>query len=313
MEIKRQAAFEGGNKMLKGALHCHTTRSDGDLSPEDTMALHKEHGYDFMAITDHRRYNRISYLPESGITVIPAMEYDAGICDGGEGGFRCFHTVVMGYDNDENGIAHEERFESGKVKDQFEFQKYLDDFHAKNNITFYCHPEWSSTPARLFDKMKGQFAMEVWNSGCVIENDMDKDAPYWDEILGQGVKIFGVATDDGHKAHQHCCGWVMVNAENSVTAILNALQEGRFYSSTGAVIKDFYVKDDEVFVECDPCKRVCFKADRHPTRVIDSKNGELMTAVSMKLHDDWDYIRVEIFDENGKCAWSNPIFISENK
>ena len=35
--------------------------------------------------------------------------------------------------------------------------------------------------------------------------------------------IYGVATDDGHSMEQHCNGWVMVNAENNVDAILEAL------------------------------------------------------------------------------------------
>lgn len=32
--MKRQQAFtENGKKFLKGGLHCHTTRSDGKLTP----------------------------------------------------------------------------------------------------------------------------------------------------------------------------------------------------------------------------------------------------------------------------------------
>ena len=83
---------------------------------------------------------------------------------------------------------------AGTAKDQFEYQVHLDDIHAKKNLTIYCHPEWSSTPARYFEKMQGNFAMEIWNSGCAIEDDMDIDAAYWDELLGQGIRIFGVAT-----------------------------------------------------------------------------------------------------------------------
>lgn len=33
-KIIRQAAFEPCEKMLKGGLHCHTTRSDGSGTPE---------------------------------------------------------------------------------------------------------------------------------------------------------------------------------------------------------------------------------------------------------------------------------------
>ena len=55
--MKRQAAFIDAKKHLKGALHCHTTRSDGQGDPADVIRLHKENDYDFMALTDHRYYN----------------------------------------------------------------------------------------------------------------------------------------------------------------------------------------------------------------------------------------------------------------
>ena len=44
--------------MLKGGLHCHTTRSDGRGTPEEVIRLHAAKGYDFLALTDHRIYNR---------------------------------------------------------------------------------------------------------------------------------------------------------------------------------------------------------------------------------------------------------------
>ncbi len=226
----RQQAFIGAGKMLKGGLHCHTTRSDGALSPEDTIRLHAKNGYDFLAITDHRNYNFTNFAPDAGLTIIPGMEFDGDLpCDIG---FRCFHTVCIGPEKaDGNGYEQDQRFESAAPRDQFEYQPYLDRIHAKKNLTIHCHPQWSGTSAKYFEQLKGNFAMEVWNSGCALNIDMDTDAAYWDELLGQGIKIFGVATDDGHGAQTHCKGWVMVNAENSVSAILKALEEGKFYSS----------------------------------------------------------------------------------
>lgn len=35
--LNRQAAFINPGKMLKGALHCHTTRSDGAGTPEEVI------------------------------------------------------------------------------------------------------------------------------------------------------------------------------------------------------------------------------------------------------------------------------------
>ena len=310
--IIRQTAFEqNAPKMLKGALHCHTTRSDGKGDPADVIRLHKENNYDFMALTDHRRYNRINYAEDVDITIIPGMEFDNTFVR--ENGFRCFHTVCIGPNDETKGFAHEERFESGKAADQFEYQPYLDWIHENGNMTIYCHPEWSSTPARYFEKQQGNFAMEFWNTGCAYEDDMDTNAAYWDEILGQGIRIYGVATDDGHPMYQHCKGWVMVNSENDVNSILTALKEGKFYSSCGPVIKDFYVEDGVAHVECEPAARIQFICDQHPTRQFPAplEQDHLITSVEIDLKDSYQYIRACVIDEQGRRAWTNPIFLKD--
>ncbi|MBP8132008.1 MAG: hypothetical protein KA184_20705 [Candidatus Hydrogenedentes bacterium] len=38
---------------LKGALHAHTTCSDGQLTPEEALRAYHELGFDFVALTDH--------------------------------------------------------------------------------------------------------------------------------------------------------------------------------------------------------------------------------------------------------------------
>ncbi len=309
----RQQAFENSGKMLKGGLHCHTTRSDGKCTPEEVIRLHHEHGYDFLAITDHRNYNYTNFAPDVPLTIIPGMEYDNTFVRGH--GFRCFHTVCIGpAKEDGNGYEQDQRLESGKAKDQYEYQAYLDDIHANGNLTIYCHPQWSSTPASYFCEMKGNFAMEIWNSGCVINCDMDSDAAYWDELLGQGKMIYGVATDDGHALHHHCNGWVMVNAENNIRAILDALNDGKFYSSCGPEIYDFYVEDNMAIVECSAAVKVRFQSDMHPTRCVRSADGTLTHAEFSLLNKagelHYDYIRAVVTDSEGKKAWTNPIFLN---
>ena len=323
--MKQQQAFINASKWLKGGLHCHTTRSDGRGTPEEVIRLHKEHGYDFLALTDHRYYNYENFAPECDITIIPGMEYDGGgfptITDNDgtltptfdSTGFRCFHTVCIGPEK-ENGNAYEQnqKFDSARVKSQEEYQPYLDQLHADGQMTVYCHPEWSSTPARYFSKLKGNFAMEIWNSGCVIDNDMDKDAAYWDELLGQGIRIFGVATDDGHPIYHHCKGWVMVNAENNVNSILNALENGAFYSSTGPEIFDFYI-DDEGYAHvkcstCVKCRFICGSMRPLVQRGTDNGNAFIEMGSRDPVPDYFPYLRVEVTDIGGRVAWSNPIF-----
>ena len=304
----RQAAFTGTGRLLKGGLHCHTTRSDGQGTPEEVMRLHAQNGYDFLAITDHRKYNFTNFAPDTGMVVIPGMEIDANIPD--FTGVHCYHTVVLGLPKEMgNPYEQDQLFASRLVDTQEQFQEMLDMHHAAGQMTMYCHPEWSNTPAREFDRLKGNFAMEIWNSGCVIDNGLDTDAAYWDELLMQGQKLYGCATDDGHPMYHHCKGWVRVNAEKNVPAILEALKNGAFYASTGPEIYDFYVKDGVVAVDCSPCATIDFRNGQFPCPRLHSEEGGLTHhEFTVNPKWDWRYIRAVVTDAKGRKAWTNPIF-----
>ena len=42
-----------GPRWFKGNLHTHTLNSDGDSAPEEVVRWYREHGYDFLVLTDH--------------------------------------------------------------------------------------------------------------------------------------------------------------------------------------------------------------------------------------------------------------------
>ena len=62
---------------LKCNFHCHTTCSDGRLSPKDVMAAYRALDYDVLAITDHREVTRpaADEIP-AGLMLIPGTEFD---------------------------------------------------------------------------------------------------------------------------------------------------------------------------------------------------------------------------------------------
>lgn len=305
----RQAAFAAPHPMLKGALHCHTTRSDGRGTPEEVILKHAQAGYAFMAITDHRIYNYKNFASQVDMLIVPGMEIDRELAGCFMG--RCYHTVSIGPSQaDGNGFEQDERFEGGTVTGQQQFQEVLDQLHARGNLTLYCHPEWSNTPARLFDQLRGNFAMEIWNTGCAMENEMDTNAAYWDELLMQGQRVFGVATDDGHPMEQHCRGWVMVNAQRQLSDILRALKEGAFYSSCGPELYDFAIEDGRARVRCSPCRSIHFLSGSHPTHVVRAQHG-LITEAEFDVPTSNRYLRASVTDEAGLRAWTNPIFLDE--
>ena len=262
-----------------------------------------------MALTDHRRYNYENFAPETNMTIIPGMEMDAGITTGDA---LCFHTVVLGPAKaDGNPFEQDQRFESGRVRNQFEYQATLDWLHESNQLTTMCHPEWSCTPVRMYEHLHGNFALELWNTGCAWGDHLDRDnQQQWDDLLVNGMKIYGIAVDDGHAMDQHCNGWVCVNAENNIASILAALKEGAFYASCGPQIFDFYVEDNKAVVECSPCATAQLRVGVHPTSVVRNPDG-LVTRAEMKLNPSDPYVRATVVDANGNRAWSNPIFLKK--
>jgi len=62
-------------KFAKGVLHCHTTESDGNLSPEELIKKYREEGFDFVAVTDHRDKPEPHCYPDiDGILVLEGCE-----------------------------------------------------------------------------------------------------------------------------------------------------------------------------------------------------------------------------------------------
>jgi len=59
--------------MYRGNLHTHTTNSDGRFSPEENVAWHTQHGYDFLTITEPQPGHPFSNRMGPGL-IIPGVE-----------------------------------------------------------------------------------------------------------------------------------------------------------------------------------------------------------------------------------------------
>ncbi len=303
----RQAVFERDGLFLKGGLHCHTTSSDGEGDPADVIRIHYEQGYHFLALTDHHKSTPKNYA-DVPMTILSGIERDMGMPGWTKDLPHCVHIVGVGDPDAPEGPEHDEIIPRyGNFEDASAAQGMIDEMHRWGLKTIYCHPEWSGTTYADFRSLQGNFGMELWNTGCVFDNDQDTDnGHYWDEALIEGRKLWGVAVDDGHSMHHHCLGWVMVKAENSAPAILQALEDGAFYASCGPEIHDFYVEDGTACLTCSEAVSVHFHTLRAPLR---STLGENITHVETRLHDGIRYVRAEVVDARGRKAWTNPIFL----
>ena len=46
---------------FKGNIHTHTTNSDGDETPENVVKWYRQHGYDFLVLSDHNHLTLFNY------------------------------------------------------------------------------------------------------------------------------------------------------------------------------------------------------------------------------------------------------------
>lgn len=69
----KKSLFPDGGVWLKGNIHSHSTVSDGMFSPRELAELYRDHGYAFLAMTDHNVLVSHSELPEDQIILLTAL------------------------------------------------------------------------------------------------------------------------------------------------------------------------------------------------------------------------------------------------
>lgn len=316
--MKNIYPLKGEGKWFKGNLHCHSTNSDGRLSPEEVVKIYKEKGYAFLAFSEHELFTDLKEFNEENFIIIPAIE--RGIYD--EETKKCHH--IHGIQGNKEMIEkaavpmeNKERTEIPKWDGQAGAQKIIDELIDRGNLVMLNHPRWSLTELEDFKELEGYFAMEIFNYGCEQENKTGLSTIYWDSILMRGKKVWGIATDDNHNKNKYgeasidfdsFGGWINVKAESlDKENIINALIEGRFYSSSGPEIYDFGIVDGEVYVECSDVKAIYFLTGDKRGYSRRNINGKDINRATYKLTGDEKYVRVECEDRYGKTAWSNPI------
>ena len=57
-----QAPQSPAKRWFKGNLHTHTLNSDGDSTPHEVTTWYREHGYNFLVLTDHNHLTDITGL-----------------------------------------------------------------------------------------------------------------------------------------------------------------------------------------------------------------------------------------------------------
>ncbi len=185
------AALAGGGMPLRGALHVHTTCSDGALTAAEVVAVYAGLGFDFVALTDHDHLLR----PGCQERQLANLETDLIVLRGVE------LTVF------EKGYLHVNRI----VGD-------------RETLHVFNHPAELDLPLeRVVERVAAVArrlpldAVEITSKGF-----------YTPQFDVPAIPYPRVASDDAHTALGCGRAWVDVDCAREPDSILRAIRAGRF-------------------------------------------------------------------------------------
>ena len=300
-----KATLNRTGSFYRGNLHCHTTCSDGELTPEQTVERYRSAGYDFLAIADHNRWGARQDLSEEGFLLLGGVEVDT-VFEGG------VHHIV--------GIGKTDTFPDKTVIPQdvrrnVHPQVMIDYLNAKGCMAIYAHPFWSYCDCALLASLQGLTGMEIINYSCEQEWKSGISEIYFDYLWRVGSPMWCVGADDAHgHVPDYLGGSITVKAESlTESAVLDAIKTGSFYASytpdnvPGPQLLDFYVDEGIAYVQCSPCRSIHLIASRTEYKPVHGTKDQPVDSHCWKLPEKADSVKCVLTGFNGSIAWSQPI------
>ncbi len=280
---------------FKGNTHIHSIASDGEMSIPEIAELYSTAQYDFIFCTDHWVSSDVAKTWNPPLLLLDGIELD-----GRDNTGAFFHVVCLGKTN---GITQEEGFESAMQKAR-----------EQNAILVLAHPHWSGNS--LEDANRWDFdGVELYNHVCRWLNGKSDGLTHWDAMLKKNPDTLGFSVDDAHLKPGHPGwngGWIIVNAsELSKEAIFSAIKHGNFYSSCGPEFKSITFDSKFLHIESTPVQFIRLVGPAYCGWRVGSFDGQLLTQASVEIPMDWTHIYIELEDKEGKRAWSNTLFVTD--
>jgi hypothetical protein len=301
------------SRWFKGNTHTHTLNSDGDSTPDEVVRWYREHGYQFLVLTDHNFLTDVDSL-----NALMGADQRFLVIRGEEVTDR-FDTKplhINGLD-----VASLVPAQGGSsVVDVL--QRNVDAIRRERGIPHINHPNfgWAVSTDELA-AVKNTRLFEVFNGHPQVNNFGGGGVPgleeMWDAILTRGHVLYGLAVDDAHAFKQPGNpdvpgpgrGWVFVRAPRlEARAIVEALEQGDFYASTGVEL-DQYERTSEHL-------SVVVKATNYSKYRIQfiGSGGRILLEVaaskaSYSIRGGEGYVRARVVESNGRMAWMQPVMV----
>lgn len=297
--------FSPEGRFYKGNLHAHTTLSDGRVSPEACIELFKQHGYDFLSITDHRKW--FPGYEDEEILVVPGTEFDRNMLKGRPE--YAYHITGVGLPRPLTQT------------NETSPQEIVDMIKAEGALCTLAHPSWSMMTFEMCAELKHYDAIEIYNTVSDVYSGRGYSDLYVDMLASAGIYKLITAVDDCHfydldpergfVNRDACVGYIMVQAEERTwPALYRAIMAGRFFASQGPSITRLAYDREGVLVETSDAAVIRFMSNELYDRFRSTypEKGEPAVRRAYYRWGSYDrYVRIEVSDAVGRKAWSNLI------
>ncbi len=302
-------------RWFKGNTHTHTLNSDGDSTPDEVVRWYREHGYQFVVLTDHNFLTSVE-----GLNALHGADQKFLVVRGEELTDRADSKPIH-----INGleIAREIPAQGGQSVVEV-IQRNVDAIRAANGVPSINHPNfgWAITADQLA-RIKNDKLFEIFNGHPRVNNAGGGGVPgleeVWDTILSRGLVLYGLAVDDAHYFKQPGNpdvpgpgrGWVYVRAARlEPRALVDALERGDFYASTGVVLNDVRSDSRTMTVSVKPDEWSKYRIQ------FIGKNGRLLReaaepSATYQFTGTEGYVRARVVESNGRQAWIQPVVVAQ--
>ncbi len=300
----------------KGNTHTHTLNSDGDSTPDDVVRWYREHGYQFLVLTDHNFQTRVE-----GLNALHGADEKFLVVKGEEvtstAGGKPIH--VNGLDANRRIGAQSGAADSTALD---VLQRSVDAIRSASGVPHINHPNfgWALTTEDL-RRVRNYKLFEIFNGHPEVNNVGGGGVPgleeIWDRLLSAGQLVYGIAVDDAHVFKKPGDptvsgpgrGWVVVRAAQlEPRALLEAMERGDFYASTGVVLDSLEVTSTSMSIAV---KRA--PSSKYRIQFV-GRDGRVLSEVpdasaTYAFTGSEGYVRAKVIESNGRCAWIQPIIV----
>ena len=310
---RAHAASQPAQRWYKGNTHTHTINSDGDTPPDEVARWYREHGYQFVVLTDHNFLTSVD-----GLNALMGADEQFLIVRGEEvtDRFGAKPLHINGY-----GVTRLVAPQGGASVVET-VQRNVDAIRAAGGVPSINHPNfgWAISGDELA-QVRNTKLFEVFNGHPMVNNVGGGGVPgleqVWDSLLTRGLLLYGIAVDDAHHfkrpwdrdASRPGQGWIYVRAGRlGAGELLAAMERGDFYASTGVELSDYAVSAQSITITVrqrwETKHRIQFIG--RGGRVLQESTA---SPARYDIRGNEGYVRAKVIDSNGDMAWTQPVFV----